>query len=318
MPETEAQESAEEIRQAVEFAGLSASQDQLHRWQQAGVIPSPTKRGLGRGSGSTVTYPSGTAAQTIALCQELKQDRSLKRAGWRVWWRGFPVSEDVVRLGFELQLKFAEAIRENAERFDDGNEIDEERDLIGLLHKFGRVRLSDKFLASARRRTGKFDFTTFLYILVRAFAGIQTQFTDSDAEIVAKGIGFGDANTIEEILPLVAATLDPTGLREAYEAASLEELAGARDDVRKAMSFLNLVRSAIDLLLPSRSPKSLLDVYDEPLNADLASITLIWLNMKSSPEAVEGFDSLLASFNDISAGNALVTEVFAYLSNPDE
>lgn len=303
MTHPKADETVQDLRQSVESAGFSASPAQLRRWQQAGVIPKPKKRGLGRGSGSEVSYPPGAALQAVAFREELSLNRSISAAGWRIWWRGYPVSEEVIRSEFESQLESAEVTRSAAEELENERTIDGKRDLGTILGEFGRRRLSDSLLAAARRRTGKSRFPRFLLILNRTFSGLHTDLAEGDAELLAKGFGFGKPKEIEQVLSAVAAAFNPKNLRDSYESASLLDLADARDEVQEMLSLLDVAKSLIYFVLPTRSPKSLLDVYGRPLNADLASLTLLWLNVRNLPEARESFDALVAAIDNITKTN---------------
>ena len=66
-------------------AGFRVSESQLHRYQQRGIIPPPRQVPLGRGKGTRTVYPPGTAEHFIALCRQLKKERSFTTAAWVLW-----------------------------------------------------------------------------------------------------------------------------------------------------------------------------------------------------------------------------------------
>ena len=74
--------------------GARVTPAKLHRWTDAGLLPRPTRRGLGRGKGKgTVSvYPATALSQAFAIHSALQLSRSLDDAAWTVWLRGFPVT----------------------------------------------------------------------------------------------------------------------------------------------------------------------------------------------------------------------------------
>jgi hypothetical protein len=82
---------------------------QLVRWHRAGLLPRPSQRPLGRGRGTMTTYPPGTAAQVIALCQIRDDERRFDRIAFRLWWAGFTVDPAVVRKQLQAVLQSIEA-----------------------------------------------------------------------------------------------------------------------------------------------------------------------------------------------------------------
>src|SRR5688572_6450384 len=104
-------ETAEDLVAAAMAEGYSVTRHQLRRWQQAGALPAPVQRGLGRSQGTEVRYPLGASRQLVALITQLAQDRSVERARWRLWWAGFPVEEGRIRANL---LSVLDRLEENA------------------------------------------------------------------------------------------------------------------------------------------------------------------------------------------------------------
>jgi len=89
-------EGARDLLAAASEAGFVVSEAQLARWHRAGLLPRPRQLSLGRGKGTVTAYPSGTALQLLALCRIRVNDRSLARAGFRLWWEGYAVDAGLI------------------------------------------------------------------------------------------------------------------------------------------------------------------------------------------------------------------------------
>lgn len=83
----------QEVVSALQKRGASISEGQLQRWQRSGLIPKPTKVGLGRGKGIHATYPDGVIPQALALNELLAIKRDFHWVGWRLWVNGFDVDQ---------------------------------------------------------------------------------------------------------------------------------------------------------------------------------------------------------------------------------
>jgi hypothetical protein len=81
--------------------GVRVTPSQLHRWTDAGVLPAPKRRGLGRGKGTVSVYPWLSVIQARALHDALKQRRNLDDAAWNLWMFGFPLTDYVRELLLE-------------------------------------------------------------------------------------------------------------------------------------------------------------------------------------------------------------------------
>jgi hypothetical protein len=94
--------------------GYLVTSTQLVRWHRAGLLPRPSQRSLGRGRGTMTTYPPGTAAQVVALCQIRDDERRLDRIAFRLWWEGFNVDLAVIRKQLQAVLRSIEADAQRA------------------------------------------------------------------------------------------------------------------------------------------------------------------------------------------------------------
>src|SRR5216683_2421203 len=118
MHDAAADETYGQILEACAAAGFQVSQFQLHRWQQADLLPRPRQQGLGKARGTRVFYPAGTSKQLIQLCILQKEARSLDWASWRLWLSGCSVPTEQVRNLLEGQLGWIGEQREGMESLD--------------------------------------------------------------------------------------------------------------------------------------------------------------------------------------------------------
>jgi hypothetical protein len=105
----EGNESREHVIAYASGLGYLVTPTQMVRWHRAGLLPRPSQRPLGRGRGTMTTYPLGTAAQVVALCQIRDDERRLDRVAFRLWWGGFTVDLAVIREQLQAVLWSIEA-----------------------------------------------------------------------------------------------------------------------------------------------------------------------------------------------------------------
>jgi hypothetical protein len=104
----------EQLLALLREAGARVSSAQLHRWTDAGVLPRPRRRGLGRGGGKGTTslYPALAFPQALALHTALRLQRNLDDAAWTVWLFGFPLTGYVRELLLEEWREDERSLRE--------------------------------------------------------------------------------------------------------------------------------------------------------------------------------------------------------------
>src|SRR5438132_8314502 len=155
-------EPVEELLAAADAAGFRVSRPQLRRWQQAGMLPPPTQRGLGRARGTAVRYPVGATAQLVRLCELLNQHRSLRQVRWRLWWEGFPIANPAIRPLLEAQLQDLEVRREGLLALLEGPDSPQAEKAWDMIDRWATGRLPDRSLRRVRKRTGRERFETFV------------------------------------------------------------------------------------------------------------------------------------------------------------
>ena len=79
------------------LAGAAVSPRQLKRWRLTGLVPSPTRQGLGRGRGSCSSYPPGTVELVVALAKLPRRSRAVAPATLSLFALGLSVDEAALR-----------------------------------------------------------------------------------------------------------------------------------------------------------------------------------------------------------------------------
>lgn len=310
MADAQVEETLESLLRAARNAGVRVSRDQLRRWQREGLIPRPRQRGRGRGLGTEVLYPPGSTRQLVRLCELRKQMRSHDAIGWALWWEGFPIAESRIQAQLERQLTFAERTRAAVKKQLIEWELDEDRDLVGVLERVAQIRLAPE-LGAIRRRTRRAKFATFIGAILRTFAGFPADLTkDDDASIVARGFGLRDPTEAGPTLKGAAAILDPRKLRRALGSATFAEICAARDDVCAVLDVLGAVNAFVALTMGRGPAPKVLETLASPSPADGSHMVLLWLAAKNLPQAREVYEGTLARLRSISAGTLSAEEAF--------
>jgi len=303
------EESADDLLVEAQAKGFRVSRTQLHQWQQAGYLPSPRQRGLGRGRGTEVLYPPGASRQLIALCELLKKNRSRDAACWGLWWEGYEVSEKAVRGMFEKQLVFVNKLQTAAVGQDNEETVDEEHDLVDTLEELGSRRLRDPVVAKMRRRTGQLHFPTLLNILIGFAAGIPSELEDMDTEILAKGLGNAakgfestDPNELRGLPDPIPRVLNSRMLSEALEATPFEDLAEARIELRSVLDLLDTVNAVVAGAMGGALGRSFVEMLRQPARGEGTHIVLLWLSLRRSPQVRWIYENFISIYRQVAEG----------------
>lgn len=272
--------------------GYAVTADQVVRWHKAGLLPRPKRRALGRGHGTVSRYPPTARELVVEVACELDLKRSLDQAIWRRWADGRWVEEKAVRRLLERvlrRLEGAEQVVRDAQRDDDlGDALAgrlatwsgrrgrtaAEQDLHRLMRREGREAMT---ALSVRTGTGDPNFgpdhVGYLLKIVRAVLPL----------------GAGDSVTTEQVasvLPIVAAVMQPSALRAAYEHTDLEEARDARRALIGGLGVLAIL-AIPGGLSPIIAPAKL------PLEKQLHGF-LLWLTARQHTAWRDGIDWLCA------------------------
>jgi len=241
--------SQADFRRELERLGGTATDRQLERWRNEGLLPkahqSPIYRADGRAAGSEVSQAVGSIQQAVAVERVLKHVRSIDRAGAILWAAGFEVDGCYWRPALARAERTGRLFGKWARRFSDpdaleltlGERLAETQKLAGVLHKIGRrtdslgvARIID---AAADVATGEFSVFSFP----------ASDRDESDQAQVEHALGFDDGTMHQVLHQRLNLGADLGVLLQAMSATSTiedlgdEEIAIARDDARKAMKI---------------------------------------------------------------------------------
>jgi hypothetical protein len=150
MAVADGKESREHVIAYASGLGYPVTPAQLARWHRAGLLPRPSQRSLGRGRGTMTTYPPGTAAQVVALCQIRDDERRLDRIAFRLWWAGFTVDLAVIRKQMQAVLRSIETDLQRSA--DDPPPCTHGIDAV-MRRSFGQHRIAAMMTAAQRSPT---------------------------------------------------------------------------------------------------------------------------------------------------------------------
>lgn len=85
---------------ACKEAGETVSARQIERWRQLDLLPRPARHALGRGRGSTTTYPEQTAEAAVAVARSLRTGHRLDQVALVLFAEDIPVPEPAIRRAF--------------------------------------------------------------------------------------------------------------------------------------------------------------------------------------------------------------------------
>jgi hypothetical protein len=279
MPHDAGYLSRKELLAYARSQGRRVSDAQLKRWLSFGLIPSPERKGLGRGSGVEARYLPVAASQLVVVADILAKDRSQARALWRLWWTGHVVDERRIRALLDGSLAHAEtrgALMRAAQKTDTASE-QFEREV--------RARLKDKHLSRMRRRVGKADFPTVVRHLVQLTSDTYDASDDEGARLVRKAFGVSKSEYFS--IPWLRAMnqhLNPSVIRNVLLSMGPGELVRARDEVKPAFEMLiSFIRGHPDELLGKRPAQFLLAAMEEMQTILPAEAFLPWLSLRAHP-----------------------------------
>jgi len=318
MSDTLAGQLVAEVIAEAAVHGFTVTESQLVRWHREGLLPpigqAIPRRFLGRGRGSETVYPPGTGGQVTALCHALAENRKLSRAGWQLWWRGYTVAPSFGRDPLEAALKELEDLL----AFVRCNEGLSDK-MIDQLTARSPLPLPGKI----KRRVGVVAFRRIVRVVIRVLEGTFTDWNDEDRFAVERGVRIDEARetTIPVMRALVshsivglvldmARWLNVRRLREILEAATDDDFATARDEIRATFTAVDSVLRMLELFLSAGGfLRALLPSHDTVGADDQPLFLLMWLAMRRAPGFSDGFQKIMESVAQIAAVHELVAEL---------
>lgn len=300
------------------------SRYQLHRWQQAGLLPQPRQKGKGRvEGGSEVFYPPGSTRQAIRVRELLKDNRSVRAVRWRLWLDGYPIPDEPILEMLSEQLakleRMQHAVQELRERKDE--ELDDAWQVVG---EWARSRLGGGgTVRRIRKRTGVEKFATFILLLSEIGTGSFTGWTDPDRdpEILATGLGLSRSTAyrnperrkellknLERWTLALSPFFDPQRLREALNAATAEQLHAARREVGTLLGVLDalLLLGGVTLGQDALDYLTKLNLAKLPLESQLHAL-LVWLSVRQSEVGMQLYTAVVGATDALRSGRDIPT-----------
>jgi hypothetical protein len=297
-------ETAQSLLQDPEarIRGKPVSATQLARWHREGYLPTPMRKGLGRGRGTVSIYPPGTREQLRALCAFFSKERDAEKVAWRLWWAGYAVPAAFARpwLGRAASAweAYAQALR--------AEQTEEERKL-GLLpesvadvvDQAATARLQRTLLRRMRARSGRDGFSALSRMILEMASGtFHGYYRDPDGsaaedqQIVMQALGLNRltssgmlppelnvAAAMEVDLRVVGELIATTQPQQLLEHLSEGEQARARDDLRVLASALRHLCVLMEGALGQRDAALFADLdraVREMAPTDQALSLLLW------------------------------------------
>jgi hypothetical protein len=231
-------EDADDLCALATAQGLTVDRNGLRRLHRAGVIERP--RQYSRGAlGSQTLYPPGTPTVLLEALEVHRKQRNLGTVAWAMWWRGLTRPELAAR---KRLTAFARKLIEIERRLvsAEGNLTEEAED---VLDRAGTARLS-KPLRQMRRRVGADRFDEVVQALFYVAAGQAAMLGPETLGQLEHAMGMDRARTdvlgsihgpwldgdVRQDMVTIGELASAEGLLGALEAASDEDLDGARDE----------------------------------------------------------------------------------------
>jgi hypothetical protein len=296
--------------------GFRVTRTQLRQWQQAGLLPQPRQRGLGRGKGSETLYPAGSIEQLLVICRALKNKRRRVEAAWALWWRGVSIPEKLVRELCIWEIERLE-VRISDVDFDADYEDGDAFNPVEIIDTWARHARLPKPLSSIRKLLGPGRFATFVVFSIKAAAGANLNLSrnerDLDTKTITKGLGQSDSQDAKRILGNLAWVFDLRKYREELAAASFEELCETRDEVRKAANLFTAFGAIIAADRDLALDPELVSFLAEPDAAIGTNLVLLWLWLRKLPKAPLLYERMLGVARDVASGMISVEEALELL-----
>lgn len=233
-------ESADEVVARAADHGFDVSDAQRRRYHAAEVLPRPRMVGLGRGRGRKAFYPPGTGEQLVRLQQLLREDRSLDRARYRLWWEGYAVPENSIKDDIDRALDELEPLVRLYEESDPGSDNDPFWD---RLDRYATKRLPTGLLAQARRRLPRGALESVICICLDALLGREHEDGESMSRDVAAAVGLPRRLTawVDEARAVTAEHVALRRQRTVLTKTSGPELRSAREELRTIGWLMSLI-----------------------------------------------------------------------------
>jgi hypothetical protein len=190
-------EPAEDVLAFLQLTDRPLARDQLARLHKRGLIDRPRTRYRTGRRGLQTLYPPGTT-HTVCRIVELRQERKLlEEVAWIMWWNNerigmAPVRAYVLKVASRYDKKLASA----TEQIDEIRSAPPGSPEYKRFEKRFRDPDAPTGMGSMRRRLGRRS-SAYEALINLAFDAIQgtRSFTNDDAELLERALGFSEAKT---------------------------------------------------------------------------------------------------------------------------
>ena len=246
-------ETASSVLDQAKAANFTVNRDQLNRWHLEGLIPRPEQCWTEGVPGSETIYPLGTGDQLVALCRIRQELRKSKDIGWRLWWLGFDVNQELWKERLQAEAQSFNKTAPCLVKLIQSDEIENSGFSFASIIKNLRVR--NMVFRQLRKRVGEKGFDFFMGfmadILSGEFTGWTGSFDQADTDnqletiIMDKALGFAEArkklppnnqpwldSDIEKAFDLLASRLGEVCLSEVLKSCSDKQILQTRNELR--------------------------------------------------------------------------------------
>lgn len=275
--------------------GQAVTPAMLKQWRDAGLLPRPVQRPLGRGKGTATIYPAGTGAQLRRVLdlrsEQMAAGRRFDRnaAFWRLWWEGVPVDSALVRIRLGRMVDDWEV---HTAQWRDLSTVPEERN--AEIDRLAHGSLPEPLKVVRHRVGGSGPFAaltkTLLNVAGSGFASFQA-YPGVDADDLEGDVRLGfDLDRVDWFsgdlrtdLSNLSRTLHPETLRHALDSASDDDLQAARDECRLLDGMINDASAiAAELGVTMFKPFALIGGYKPPPHHH-GLFVVWWLSLRRLP-----------------------------------
>jgi len=261
MPRGPQSEADRRLIDALAEDGLVVSAYQLERWRHLGLLPRTTRRGLGRGRGSTSSYPEGTVELAVAVAAGMRRGRPARQVALSLFAESKAVPEPAVRAALEHEIDRLARRRPPAETDQEvtqafgaayrrARRLSSQEPILPLAAGLNPFQQTPASQASHRQRARALRKSVELAD-VAASIGYQ-DLAGEQIEDVLEGLGLAyDPKAIEDTVEQENGRLDAqysaSFFRTALEEASWEQVCRARDIAIGVMT-INPILAMVSLI----------------------------------------------------------------------
>ena len=199
--------------------GYFVTKPKIQRWHRAGLVPPPSKRGLGRGFGTVNEYPPEALDAVKRVCDLQKTYRKLEDIAWLMWIAGDDIDpEQITKQLVSMVTSYQESL---VTLFDANNQLNPDAE-----KQLRTQRLPSRSpLKPIVKRLGEEDFRAFMAEVAKLLSRGPS---DSNTDLLSDGL----TSPSGELIPGIAAMpLNNEFFSLVHDTLSLSEMLRAVDEL---------------------------------------------------------------------------------------